>query len=50
MTSSKTVLVVDDEQDILDLVRFSLSKEGYQVTCTTTGEAAIERIRALARF
>lgn len=42
----KQVLVVDDEEDILELVRFNLSKEGYRVTCATTGEAAIENIRA----
>ena len=27
------------------LVRFNLSKEGYRVECTTTGEAAIESIK-----
>lgn len=43
--SSKQVLVVDDEEDILELVRFNLSKEGYQVKCTTSGEEAIESIR-----
>lgn len=43
---SKQVLVVDDEEDILELVRFNLSKEGYEVKCTTTGEAAIESVRA----
>lgn len=37
--------MVDDEEDILELVRFNLSKEGYRVTCATTGEAAIENIR-----
>lgn len=36
------ILVVDDEEDILELVRFNLSKEGYQVTCATTGEKAVE--------
>jgi two-component system alkaline phosphatase synthesis response regulator PhoP len=44
--SGKQVLVVDDEEDILELVRFNLSKEGYRVECTTTGEAAIESIKA----
>jgi len=28
----KQVLVVDDEEDILELARFDLSKEGYRVT------------------
>jgi DNA-binding response OmpR family regulator len=42
----KQVLVVDDEEDILELVQFNLSKEGYEVKCATTGEAAIENIQA----
>jgi two-component system phosphate regulon response regulator PhoB len=41
----KQILVVDDEEDILELVRFNLTKEGYQVISTTTGEKAIEIIR-----
>ncbi len=40
------ILVVDDEEDILELVRFNLSKEGYQVTCAITGESAVEIARA----
>ncbi len=44
--SGKQVLVVDDEEDILELVRFNLSREGYDVTCTTTGEDAIKSVRA----
>lgn len=40
------ILVVDDEEDILELVRFNLSKEGYQVICAATGEKAVEMARA----
>ncbi len=36
------ILVVDDEEDILELVRFNLSKEGYRVACAATGERAVE--------
>ncbi|MBL6969936.1 MAG: response regulator transcription factor [Campylobacterales bacterium] len=28
-----TILVVEDEQDILDLIEYTLSKEGYDVIC-----------------
>ena len=28
---NENILVVDDEEDILELVRFNLSREGYQV-------------------
>ena len=40
------ILVVDDEEDILELVRFNLSKEGYRVICAATGEKAVEMARA----
>jgi DNA-binding response OmpR family regulator len=36
------ILVVDDEEDLLELVRYNLSKEGYQVRCVVSGEAAIQ--------
>lgn len=38
--NKQTILVVDDEEDILELVRFNLSREGYSVTCAATGEEA----------
>lgn len=40
------ILVVDDEEDILELVRFNLSKEGYQTICADTGERAAEIARS----
>ena len=36
------ILVVDDEEDILELVRYNLDREGYQVVCAISGEAALE--------
>jgi len=36
------ILVVEDEEDILELIRYNLSREGYQVFCTTSGEKAIK--------
>ena len=44
--SKEQILVVDDEEDILELVRFNLSKEGYQVLCAATGEKAVEISRS----
>ncbi|MBW2209149.1 MAG: response regulator [Deltaproteobacteria bacterium] len=44
--SKEQILVVDDEEDILELVRFNLSKEGYQVICAATGENALEIARS----
>lgn len=34
------VLVVDDEEDVLDLVKTVLTGNGYSVTTATTGEEA----------
>lgn len=36
------ILAVDDEQDILDLITYNLSKEGFKVSTAKTGEAALE--------
>lgn len=35
------ILVVEDEQDILELVAYTLTKEGYQVKGVVTGEEAM---------
>lgn len=37
-----SILVVDDEEDILELVRHNLTREGYQITCADSGERALE--------
>ena len=34
---NRTILIVDDEEDILDLLEYTLSKEGYDIiTCLDT--------------
>ncbi|MCU0331598.1 MAG: response regulator transcription factor [Candidatus Kapabacteria bacterium] len=38
----KTILIVDDEQDIVDLISYNLSKEGYKVVTATNGTQAVE--------
>jgi two-component system phosphate regulon response regulator PhoB len=37
---------VEDEEDIIELVVYNLSKEGYQVQSATSGEKALEIVRA----
>jgi DNA-binding response OmpR family regulator len=41
-----TVLVVDDERSILELMRLYLSREGYHVEVAEDGAAALARARA----
>ncbi|MHB9025020.1 MAG: response regulator [Armatimonadota bacterium] len=40
------ILVIEDEDDIQELVSYNLSKEGYQVTCMSTGEDGLPSARA----
>jgi two-component system phosphate regulon response regulator PhoB len=44
--AKEKILVVDDEADILELVRYNLSREGYHVTGTLTGEDALRKVRS----
>ena len=39
------ILVVDDEEDLLELVRYNLTKEGYVVECVDSGEDALRSAR-----
>lgn len=39
------ILVVDDEQDILELIRYNLSREGYQLDTVLSGEEALKIAR-----
>jgi DNA-binding response OmpR family regulator len=38
----KTILVIDDERDLLDIVEFNLRREQYHVLTATDGESALE--------
>jgi CheY-like chemotaxis protein len=38
------IMVVDDEPDIVTLLRFALEKEGYTVTEAGNGQIALERL------
>jgi two-component system phosphate regulon response regulator PhoB len=44
MTKRK-ILVVEDDEDIQELVRFNLSREGHSVTCASSGEAGLAAVR-----
>jgi two-component system, OmpR family, alkaline phosphatase synthesis response regulator PhoP len=42
------ILVVEDEEDLSELLRFHLAKEGYHPQCVASGEEAVKVARALA--
>lgn len=45
MTDRQTILVVDDEEDLLDLIEYNLKKEGFDVLKAEDGEAGIKMAR-----
>ncbi len=45
--ANEKILVVDDEEDILELVSYNLSKEGFKVSISTSGESGLENARDL---
>ena len=40
------VMVVDDENDVVELIKFMLEKDGYQVVTAANGREALERVEA----
>src|SRR5262245_5369529 len=42
---SKKILIVEDELDLVKLLRYNLEKEGFKVTHTTDGSLALAEIR-----
>ncbi|HPS55972.1 MAG TPA: response regulator transcription factor [Sedimentisphaerales bacterium] len=42
----ENILIVDDEDDVLELVRYNLEKEGYAVQTAVCGEEALTKARA----
>jgi two-component system, OmpR family, alkaline phosphatase synthesis response regulator PhoP len=43
--SRERILLVDDEEDILNLVKYNLEREGFKVETVTSGEAAVRAAR-----
>lgn len=43
--AKEKILVVDDEEDILELVRYNLTKEGFQVECALSGEEGLAKLK-----
>src|SRR5690606_19663286 len=45
MSTKQKILVVDDEQDILELISYNLTREGYQVYTVSNGKQAISKAK-----
>jgi len=42
---SRKVLIADDEPDIVEILKYNLEKEGYQVVTAKNGDEALEKAR-----
>lgn len=40
--AKESILVIEDEEDILEVIRYNLTKEGYRVIDAATGEEGLE--------
>jgi DNA-binding response OmpR family regulator len=47
---SKNILIVEDEQDVIRLLKHNLEKEGFQVRYVTDGRVALAELRRLAEM
>lgn len=43
----KTILVVDDEQEIVDMLKEMLTETGYEVTTAENGKEALRKVKLL---
>lgn len=41
------IMIVEDEEDILELIRYNLEREGYSTICVESGEICLEKTREL---
>ncbi len=44
--AKETILIVDDEEDIIELIKYNLKNEGYAILTAMTGEQAIKIAKA----
>lgn len=47
MRTSRTILIVEDETDLAESLRFNLAREGYNVTVAPDGSSALAEIRRM---
>lgn len=44
--AKESILVMEDEEDILELLKYNLAKEGYRVTAVGSGEEGLKAVQA----
>src|SRR5882672_230156 len=44
-TTMKRVLLIEDDRDIVELVRYNLEREGFQVASATDGATGLAQVR-----
>jgi two-component system alkaline phosphatase synthesis response regulator PhoP len=42
---AESIVVIDDEEDIRELIHYNLTKEGYAVSCAVSGEEGVELVQ-----
>jgi len=42
--NEKKVLIIEDEEDILALIHYNLTKEGFNVICASSGEEGLKKV------
>lgn len=45
MQSNYTILLVDDENDLVEMLRYNLEKEGYKIITANDGSEAVQRVQ-----
>ncbi len=45
MRSAKSILIIEDEADLAELLRYNMVSEGYQARCVLSGSAALQDAR-----
>lgn len=43
--ANERILIVDDEEDVLELVRYNLDRSGYKIETASSGEEALSKAR-----